>query len=284
MDGDVEMSSDSSSGSLSAVSTSSSTSSTLELVGDELETLTRSMAEISLALLWSNIIQVEVSDQIWCTVLLPAILFYFTQALAKTTLKNKVIPSNLSAADHAEVLSKFDGKTLQEWKNATRKGVLKDDWSDLTKLGMNIVDYRMTSFLLNRHLSKASKSKHAECRVWCSCGTQCVFLSFSFLMKLTLIHGIGDGMSTSLLRLLLIKFIAVISAWKLTYLGDAHKVLLRAVDELHGLREEHNYAKVMPITQSSGTGKSKTIDRISMERILLPICLREDLGENTFGT
>lgn len=103
-------------------------------------------------------------------------------------------------------------------------------------------------------------------------------------MILTLIHGIGDGVSTSLLRLLLIEFLAVISAWKLNYLGDAHKVLLRAVDELHGLREEHNYAKVMPITQSSGTGKSKTIDKISMERILFPICLREDLGENTFGT
>jgi hypothetical protein len=101
---------------------------------------------------------------------------------------------------------------------------------------------------------------------------------------LTLIHGIGDGMSTSLLRLRLIKFVAVISAWKLDYLGDAHKVLLRAVDELNGLREEHNYAKIMPIIQSSGTGKSKTIDKISMERILFPICLREDLGENTFGT
>jgi hypothetical protein len=118
--------------------------STLELVGDELEMLTRSMAETSM--LWSSCIQVEGADHIWRTVILPGVLFYFTQALAKTTLKSKVIPSNRSAEEHAEVISKFDDKTLQEWKNATRNGVLKGDWSDLIKLGMNIVDYRMTFF------------------------------------------------------------------------------------------------------------------------------------------
>ena len=144
-------------------------------------TLTRSMAEISRAMLWSNCIQIEVTDQFWRTIFLPTVLFHFTEVLEKTTLKSKVIPSNRSMAEHTEMISKFDDKTLQEWKNATRNGVLNGDWSDLTKLGMNIVDYRMISFLLNRHLSKASKSKHAECRLWCSCATQCVFLSFFFL-------------------------------------------------------------------------------------------------------
>jgi hypothetical protein len=126
-----------------SLSTSSSTSSSLELVGDELETLTRSMAEISNIMLWSNC--VEGADHVWRT-FLPGVLCYFTNALAKTTLKSKVIPSDRSMAEHAEEISKFDDKTLQEWKNATRNGVLKGDWSDLIKLGMNIVDYRMTFF------------------------------------------------------------------------------------------------------------------------------------------
>jgi len=37
------------------------------------------------------------------------------------------------------------------------------------------------------------------------------------------------------------------------------------------------------MAQSSGTGKSKTVDRIGEDRILFPMCLREDLGENVFG-
>jgi hypothetical protein len=45
----------------------------------------------------------------------------------------------------------------------------------------------------------------------------------------------------------------------------------------------NNYAKIIPIAQSSGTGKSKTVDKVAMERILFPICLREDIGKNYFG-
>ena len=41
--------------------------------------------------------------------------------------------------------------------------------------------------------------------------------------------------------------------------------------------------KVVPVVQSSGTGKSKTVDKIATERILIPLCLRENLGENYFG-
>jgi len=68
-----------------------------------------------------------------------------------------------------------------------------------------------------------------------------------------------------------------------TYLGDAHKILLKAVDDLHTLKPDHNYAKIIPIIQSSGTGKSRTVDNIGRERILFPMCLREDLGKDLFG-
>jgi len=74
----------------------------------------------------------------------------------------------------------------------------------------------------------------------------------------------------------------VIQAWNLEYLGDAYKALLATIDEAHSKPIETNYAKIVPVAQSSGTGKSKTVDRIAEERILIPLCLREEL-ERGFG-
>jgi hypothetical protein len=76
---------------------------------------------------------------------------------------------------------------------------------------------------------------------------------------------------------------AVIRAWGFQYHGDAHTVLLKAIDGLHTLPIPNIYAKIFPIAQSSGTGKSKTVDKVATERILFPICLREDTGKNYFG-
>jgi len=75
----------------------------------------------------------------------------------------------------------------------------------------------------------------------------------------------------------------VIEAWKSKYVGRAHLALLDAIDRLHTLDEKDNYAKILPITQSSGTGKSRAVDAISKMRIVLPLCLREDLGDDSFG-
>jgi hypothetical protein len=78
-------------------------------------------------------------------------------------------------------------------------------------------------------------------------------------------------------------FLAVIDAWGRPYLGDAHQILLKAIDDLHNLSSIRSYAKIIPIVQSSGTGKSKTVDRIATERLLFPMCLREELGNDLFG-
>lgn len=74
----------------------------------------------------------------------------------------------------------------------------------------------------------------------------------------------------------------MIEAWNREYLGDAYKALLAAIDEVHSKPIEENYAKIVPVAQSSGTGKSKTVDKIAGERILIPLCLREDLDRG-FG-
>jgi hypothetical protein len=56
------------------------------------------------------------------------------------------------------------------------------------------------------------------------------------------------------------------------------------VDDLDKLVSDHNYAKIIPIIQSSGTGKSRTVDNVGRQRILFSMCLREDLGKNLFGS
>ena len=78
-------------------------------------------------------------------------------------------------------------------------------------------------------------------------------------------------------------YLAVMDAWKLEYLGSAHEVLLKAIDDLHNMPPARNYCKILPIAQSSGMGKSKTVDKVARERILLPMCLREDIGKDCFG-
>jgi hypothetical protein len=42
------------------------------------------------------------------------------------------------------------------------------------------------------------------------------------------------------------------------YCGHAYKILLRAIDEVHVLPWGNHYAKIFPVAQLSGTGKSKT--------------------------
>lgn len=66
-------------------------------------------------------------------------------------------------------------------------------------------------------------------------------------------------------------------------MGNAYEVFLKAVDEVHQQNDDVNYAKILPVTQSSGTGKSRVVDQIATKRVLFPLCLREDLGDNYYG-
>jgi hypothetical protein len=75
----------------------------------------------------------------------------------------------------------------------------------------------------------------------------------------------------------------VISAWKSDYRGDAYKIMLGVIDDLHRNAGTSGSAKLVPVVQSSGTGKSRTVDKIATERILFPLCLRENIGPDYFG-
>jgi hypothetical protein len=72
-------------------------------------------------------------------------------------------------------------------------------------------------------------------------------------------------------------------AWKEKYLGGSAQSLEDAIDEINKQEVQRNYAKIIAIIQSSGTGKSKTVDQIAKKRVLFPLCLREEIGNNYFG-
>ncbi|KIL66650.1 hypothetical protein M378DRAFT_10017 [Amanita muscaria Koide BX008] len=76
---------------------------------------------------------------------------------------------------------------------------------------------------------------------------------------------------------------AVICAFNLPYYGGSHTLLLRVIDELHALPIERKHTNIVPIVQSSGTGKSKTVDEVAKMRILFPLCIREHIGEICFA-
>ena len=66
--------------------------------------------------------------------------------------------------------------------------------------------------------------------------------------------------------------------WEDEYLGDSHHVLrrfLQAEENTNFLK--NRYAKVIPIIQTSGMGKSQLVSEISKEYLTISFVLRRDL-------
>jgi len=131
-DGDVDMQANSGS-----LPTSTSDSSTLGLRDDELEPLTQQMQRYSERKDWLRKIKDD-TDVSWCE-LLEIVLLTLTAKLASSTLKSKVI-GPLTYQEAEDIVSGFSGEQLNKWKEATRKGVEKDDWTDLINLSTCLSD------------------------------------------------------------------------------------------------------------------------------------------------
>ena len=131
-DGDVDMQANSSS-----LFISTSDSSTLGLRDDELDPLTRQMQWYSARKDWLRKIKDD-TDVSWCE-LLESVLLTLTAKLASSTLKSKVI-GPLTYQEAEDLVSGFSGEQLNKWKEATQKGVEKDDWTDLINLSTCLSD------------------------------------------------------------------------------------------------------------------------------------------------
>lgn len=75
--------------------------------------------------------------------------------------------------------------------------------------------------------------------------------------------------------------IAVRDAWTSPYVGDAHTTLLENVREINSSRGMNPYANSMPLLQSSGMGKSRTVDELAKDIFVIPLNVRrEATGQN----
>ena len=74
-------------------------------------------------------------------------------------------------------------------------------------------------------------------------------------------------------RDLLIVFLATEGAWTTQYRGEAPTVLWTQIKA--AMKEPNRYARYLEIVQSSGTGKSRMIEELSREHLVIPVNLRD---------
>ncbi|KAF9552071.1 hypothetical protein CPC08DRAFT_754966, partial [Agrocybe pediades] len=63
-------------------------------------------------------------------------------------------------------------------------------------------------------------------------------------------------------------------AWGIKFAGNSLARLLARVEDI-AKTDEGVYSKILPIVQSSGMGKSRTVHELATEIFTIPICLRE---------
>ena len=69
--------------------------------------------------------------------------------------------------------------------------------------------------------------------------------------------------------------LAAVKSWASDFKGDAATSLLATISSFLD-RQRNIYARHTCIVNSSGTGKSRMVDRLSMQVITVPMCLREE--------
>ena len=70
---------------------------------------------------------------------------------------------------------------------------------------------------------------------------------------------------------------ATVLAWKTAFVGETDKILHRVIDDMNLTcdRTEGIYSNFVPIVQSSGTGKSRTVDELSKRVFCVSFNLRD---------
>ena len=61
-------------------------------------------------------------------------------------------------------------------------------------------------------------------------------------------------------------------AWSQPYVGGAYKCFYKVIGRYQELQTL--YGRILPMVQSSGTGKSRMVDELSKEHLVVPINLR----------
>ncbi|QRW12304.1 hypothetical protein RhiLY_11303 [Ceratobasidium sp. AG-Ba] len=75
---------------------------------------------------------------------------------------------------------------------------------------------------------------------------------------------------------------ATIGAWTAPYVGKTAQVLKSNLNRMNVWCGSAPYANYVPITQSSGTGKSRAVDELAKEVFTIPFCLRRGHGNQGY--
>ncbi|KAG9080407.1 hypothetical protein FRC06_006625, partial [Ceratobasidium sp. 370] len=70
------------------------------------------------------------------------------------------------------------------------------------------------------------------------------------------------------------QLLATERAWNEPYVGSAPSLLRKAIDQMNAQRADKDYANFLPIIQSSGMGKSRTVDELARQVFTLPFNIR----------
>jgi hypothetical protein len=75
---------------------------------------------------------------------------------------------------------------------------------------------------------------------------------------------------------------ATLQSWAIKYVGDASVSLYEHLTSQP--MDEDNYARYTSIVQSSGMGKSRTIDELSKTHLVVPMNLRQESKGKAFDS
>lgn len=67
---------------------------------------------------------------------------------------------------------------------------------------------------------------------------------------------------------------AVQQSWEREFSGGAAQALWRHIEDHYNRKNERTYAHYAAIVQSSGMGKSRTVDELGKQHFVIPINLR----------
>ncbi|KAI0919151.1 hypothetical protein AcV5_002142 [Taiwanofungus camphoratus] len=76
---------------------------------------------------------------------------------------------------------------------------------------------------------------------------------------------------------------AAMMAWETPFVGGAHRLLVRTIQTMNAGRKDTAYANYVPIIQSSGTGKSRTVHEAAGLIFTLPLNVRAQDGKSEFA-
>ena len=68
-------------------------------------------------------------------------------------------------------------------------------------------------------------------------------------------------------------------AWEVDFVGDTHLLLLKTINDMNAKRDVRADANSVTIFQSSGTGKSRTVDQLAKLVFTIPFNLRPEAGK-----